>query len=84
LPFFVLRKTTKTTTKVVHFWDAIWNREVRMFSIGPKRDLLKGTGHLKNLSVQKEVTRERTLHEYILRLWTRPDCLWRYLDDFLW
>lgn len=55
-----------------------------MFSIGPKRDLLKGTGHLGNLGVQEKVTRKGTLHEYGLMLWTRADCLWRHLDDFLW
>jgi hypothetical protein len=76
LPFFVPRKTTKTSTKKVNFWVEIWNREVRIFSIGPKRDLFKETGHLGKLRVQEKVTRKRTLHEYGLSLWTRSDCLW--------
>jgi hypothetical protein len=84
LPLFVLRKTTKTSTKMVNAWDEIWNREVRMFSFGPKRDLPKGTGHLGNLRIQEKGTRKCTLREYGLRLWTRSDCLWRYLDKFLW
>jgi len=84
LPLFVVRKITKTSNKMVNLWHEIWNREVRMFSIGPKRDLLKGTGHLGNLSVQEKVTSKRTLPEYGWRLWTGSDCLWRYLDNFLW
>ena len=55
-----------------------------MFSTGPKSNLLKGIGHLGNLRVQEKVKKKRTLHEYGLRLWTRSDCLWRDLDEFLW
>jgi len=58
LALFVLRKTTKTSTKMVNFWDEIWNREIRMFSAGPKSDLLKRTGHLGNLRVQEKVERK--------------------------
>jgi len=43
---------------MVNFWDDIWKREVRMFSAGPKSDLLKGTGHLGKLRVQEKVKRK--------------------------
>ena len=84
MPFFVLIKTTKTSNKVVNFWDEFRYREVRILSIGPKRGLLKGTGHLGKLRVEEKVTRKRTLHEYILSMGARSDCLWGYVDEFFW
>jgi hypothetical protein len=78
-----LRKTTKASTMKVNVLDEICNREVRILSTGPQRDLLKGIGRLGNPEVQEKVTRKRTLIEYGLRLWIRCDCSWTDLEDFL-
>jgi len=63
LALFVLRKTTKTSTKMVNFCDEIWNREVRKFSASPKRNRALGTPEGTGEGKEKS-----TLHEYGLRL----------------